>query len=156
MSPDLHPDVAPLAFLVGTWRGRGHGDYPTVEAFQYDEEAVISHSGKPFLAYHQRTWGADGSPLHTECGYFRPAGAGRAELVVAQPTGVVEVHAGPVRATSLVLDSVAVGLSPTAKDVRTVRRTLTVAGRELRYRLDMEAVGQGLQFHLEATLHAAS
>jgi hypothetical protein len=151
-SPAQHPALQPIAFLLGTWRGSGRGDYPTIEGFTYEEEVAFTHVGKPFLFYRQRTWGADGLPLHTEAGYLRPVDGGSAELVIAQPTGITEIHAGPVEGTTLRLRSLHVGRTPTAVEVRSTARTITVDGDELSYLLDMAAVGQPLQFHLEATL----
>ena len=60
--PDnLHPDCAPIAWLLGTWRGNGHGDYPTIEKFQYAEELIFTHDGRPFFHYFSRTWLTDDS-----------------------------------------------------------------------------------------------
>ncbi len=96
---DLHPAVAHLAPLLGTWRGAGRGDYPTIDPFEYTEEVTIGHVGKPFLAYSQRTKGADGSPLHAECGYWRPAGERGLELLIVHPSGIGEMLVGTVTET---------------------------------------------------------
>ena len=47
----LHPDLNPLAWLVGTWRGKGRGEYPTIEPFEFEQEVVFNHDGRPFLNY---------------------------------------------------------------------------------------------------------
>ena len=96
---ELHPAVAHLAPLLGTWQGAGRGDYPTIEAFTYTEEVTIGHAGKPFLAYNQRTKGADGTPLHAECGYWRPAGERGLELLIVHPSGIAEVLVGEATGT---------------------------------------------------------
>jgi len=149
-----HPDLASLAFLVGTWRGRGNGRYPTIEPFEYVEEAVFTPGpGKPFIAYRQRTRRAGaGEPLHAESGYIRPGGADGAELVIAQPTGIVEVHTGEVDSNRVRFRSSDVRLSATAVEVSRVERCIRVAGDTMRYRLWMAAVGQPFQVHLEAEL----
>lgn len=155
MSPmDLRPDLADLAPLVGTWRGRGHGDYPTIEAFDYLEEVTFTNPpSKPFLHYGQRTRHAvTDQPLHTETGYLRMGGPGIVEATIAQPTGVAEVYAGTVVDGCLDLRSQTVALTPTAKEVVTVHRHLVVEGDLLRYRLEMGAVGQPHQLHLQAEL----
>jgi hypothetical protein len=38
-----HPAVAPLAFLLGKWRGEGEGSFPTISSFRYGEELLFSH-----------------------------------------------------------------------------------------------------------------
>ncbi len=154
---DVHPALAPLVFLTGRWVGSGHGDYPTIEAFDYDEEISITALGaKPMLRYSQMTWKAGTrDPLHTEIGYLRPVDTDAAELVIAQPTGITEIHTGAIDGHHVTFRSVSVERSPTAKEVITVERRLEVDGDRLTYELLMGAVGQPHQLHLDATLHRA-
>lgn len=151
--PGLHPGVEPLGFLLGTWRGEGRGEYPTIEPFSYGEEVRFWHLGKPFLAYAQRTWRlADDFPLHAEMGYWRATGEGRVELVLAHPTGVVEVEEGRVEGTAVELATTGVGVTSTAKEVTALARRFEVAGDTLTYRVRLAAVGLPLQHHLAAEL----
>jgi hypothetical protein len=149
----LHPDVEPAAFLLGTWRGEGAGEYPTIEAFRYGEEIRFWHTGKPFLAYQQRTWSlADGRPLHAESGYWRPKPPDRMEVVLAHPTGIAEILEGRMEAAAVELTSRAVVGTTTAKAVTATARTFHVDGDALTYTVAMAAVGQPLRHHLGAVL----
>jgi hypothetical protein len=154
--PPLHPQVEPLAFLLGTWVGEGKGIYPTITSFTYGEEVRFWHVGKPFLAYAQRTWALDDSrPLHAEAGYWRPQPDGAVELVLAHPTGVAEVAIGRLDGHTLEMHSTAMPRTPSAKPVVEMRRTLRCEGHVLSYTLDMAAMGEPLQRHLEARLERA-
>jgi hypothetical protein len=158
MSPYLHPDVQALTPLLGAWAGRGSGKYPTIESFDYLEEVVFSHVGKPFLVYGQKTTATtDGKPLHAETGYLRVPQPGHVELVLAHPSGITEIEVGTytVDGVTIELEMTAstIGRTPTAKEVSTIGRRVRVDGDELSYSLQMGAVGQSLQHHLAAVLH---
>ena len=157
MTPDLHPNVVELAPLLGTWSGRGRGIYPTIETFDYLEEVVFSHVGKPFLVYGQKTRSAsDGLPLHAETGYLRVPQPGRIEWVLAHPSGITEIQVGSYAVTAdgidLQMSAATIGLAPTAKEVSALSRHYRLHGDDLSYTLDMGAVGQPAQNHLTATL----
>lgn len=153
-----HPDIASLAFLIGTWEGEGVGIYPTIDDFSYREEITfVAPPGKPFLKYTQMTWRAGdhpdaGAPLHTEAGFFRSGGAGRAEATMAQPMGIVEVYEGTLDGTSLRLRTTTVVRTSTAKEVLSLERNIDVDGDVLTYEMWMGAVGQPHQLHLKAAL----
>jgi hypothetical protein len=150
---DLPEALVPIAFLLGTWRGDGHGVYPTIEPFDYGEEVTFACPGKPFLAYRQRTWRLDdGTPLHAETGYWRPGGAGLVEVMIAHPFGATELLEGSVSGTSLKLASRNVGLTSTAKSISATERDVEVVGSTLRYRVGMAAVGLPMTHHLSAIL----
>lgn len=155
---ELHPLCGPLMPLLGTWRGAGRGSYPTIDDFDYTEELVFGHVGKPFLSMVQRSRDLlTGEPLHGEAGYLRALPDGAVELTVAQPSGVVEVDLGSVTRTSdglvVELESAEVGLTSTAKSVTAVRRRLEVVGSTLISELWMAAVGEAdLIHHVRAEL----
>jgi hypothetical protein len=156
----LHPDVAALAPLLGTWSGEGQGEYPTIDPFRYREEVVFGHAGKPFVAYRQATVRLDtGQPAHAEAGYLRGVGGPRLELVLAHPTGLAEIAGGEIvasdpegEAVTVHLRSTEVARTATAKEVLTTERRITVAGDTLRYEVSMGAVGLPHQHHLAAEL----
>ncbi|MCY4193994.1 MAG: FABP family protein [bacterium] len=151
---ELHPACAPLEFLLGTWRGTGTGAYPTIEDFSYDEEISFSHLGRPFVAYVQKTKHAGtGLPLHAEAGYLRPQGAGRVELVLAQPSGIAEVLNGTVEGRDLRLASTAVMGTPLAKPVTATQRRLWIEGEILFSSVAMAAMGRDLQHHVVSEMH---
>src|SRR4051812_19543489 len=112
--------------LLGTWSGRGHGEYPTIEPFDYDEPISFTHVGKPFLVYGQRTsHAADGRGLHAESGFWRAPRRGWVEAVLAHPTGVVEVTEGSLEATAIRLRSRSVGLTGSVNQGTALQRYVT-------------------------------
>ncbi|WP_433685615.1 peroxynitrite isomerase [Nocardia sp. CA-119907] len=155
-----HPDIAPLAALLGTWRGPGHGEYPTIESFDYVEEIKFGHLGRPFLTYRQRTRAADGSrPMHAETGYLRCPRPDHVELILAHPTGITEICEGSLTiadgALQMEFESTSIGRSSTAKVVTALGRSIVLTDDTIEYTLRMAAVGEPLTHHLAATLHRA-
>lgn len=156
--PPLHDALAPVAGLLGSFDGEGAGDYPTIDPFVYREQVTFGHVGKPFLAYTQRTTHpVTGAPMHAETGYLRVTDGDRVELVLAHPTGIVEVEEGRLErddAGGLVLDlaTTTVGTTATAKDVRALRRRFVLAGDVLTYDLWMAHADIPETHHLRAAL----
>lgn len=152
-SPEPHADLGRLRTLIGSWSGGGAGDYPTIEPFRYLETVTFGHAGKPFLVYQQHTRHPEsGAPMHTEIGYLRPVEEG-VELVLAQPTGLAEIHVGAWDGDALELHTREVARTPTAKEVRSVHRRLAVDGDTLVYDLWMAHAATPETHHLRAELH---
>ncbi|GAB2808679.1 heme-binding beta-barrel domain-containing protein [Streptomyces daliensis] len=158
-APAPHALLAPLAGLLGTWRGHGRGEYPTLaEGFAYAQEMTFRHDGRPFLHYETRAWllDADGAPLRPsarESGWWRLQPEGRVEALITQPTGVAEILVGRADDGAADLTTHQVALAPTAKEVDTTRRRYTLTdGDTLDFVHDMAAVGQSLRHHLTARL----
>ena len=94
--------------------------------------------------------------MHAEVGYLRPQPSSAIELVLAQPTGVVEIHAGSVEEKSggVIVDlrTERVEGTRTAKPITEVRRRLEVTGDSLKVDMWMAAMGEPLTHHLSAEL----
>lgn len=154
-SMNLHPTLEPVAGLIGSWRGTGRGEYPTIDSFEYTEQVTFTDVGKPFLVYAQRTWAPDGRPLHVETGYLRVPGDGTVEFVLAQPMGQSELAEGALAVEpggfSAELRS-RVANSATAKTVEETVRRIRLDGDELTTSFAMAAVGVPMTHHLSAVL----
>ncbi|MEL4504284.1 FABP family protein [Luteococcus sp. H138] len=142
-----------LAPLIGTWKGQGHGTYPTIKDFDYLEEITFAEVGKPFLVYHQRTWSPDGKPLHVEMGYLRAPGPGVVELTMALPTGQTEIGSGTLQDAPFALTiDCRVDSTPSAKPVTASQRELRLEGDVLVTSFAMAAMGLELTPHLSSRL----
>ena len=156
---DIHENVAPLAFLIGSWSGDGQGTYPTSKDFTYTETLTfVAPPGKSFLFYQQHTANPEGKPMHTEAGYLRPQGE-NIEFTLANPTGQTEVLHGKVinhtdGSLELRFEESQVTNTATAKPVdATARRFIINASRTtMRCEFDMAAVGQTMNNHLVSLL----
>jgi hypothetical protein len=145
---------AGLAFLLGTWRGSGEGEYPTIEPFGYEEEISVEYIGDTFLVYTQRSWSDDGAPIHLERGFLRPGADGEVELTLAHPLGLVEVaHGRPVgdRVTFETAEG-GVGRTRTGSDVTGVVRRYAVDDDTLSYEVDMATERTEMTIHLRGAL----
>lgn len=155
--PDLSPALLELLPFVGHWRGTGKGGYPTIEDFDYAQEIRFSHDGRGFLAYESRSWiiDPDGRPVRPaarEVGWWRPQPDDGVEVLLAHPTGIVEVYVGRIDGLRVELATDAVARTATAKEVTGNHRLYGIVDGALMYAVDMAAVGQPLTPHLSARL----
>jgi hypothetical protein len=156
--PDnLHPDCGPVAWLLGTWRGNGHGDYPTIDPFEFGQELIFTHDGRPFFHYMARSWitDKDGEKVRDgaiETGFLRCRPEGKVELLLTHNTGFVEIWYGTAEGGKLDISTDAVARTETAKEYTGGKRLYGNVEGDLLYAYDMAAVGQALQPHLWARL----
>jgi hypothetical protein len=154
---DLHPDLVPLAFLLGTWVGVGVGGYPTIDDFRFGQEVVFSQNGKPFLAFTSRSWILDDEgnrvrPAAQESGYWRPGVDGQLEVLLTHPTGFVEIWLGEIDGAKIELRTDVVARTSTAKEYTAGHRLYGLVEGDLLWAFDMAAMGQPLQSHLSGRL----
>ncbi len=153
----LHEDLYPLAWLVGTWRGKGRGEYPGITPFQFAHEVTFNHDGRDFLNYYSRSWILDEkdeivSASESEVGFWRTKPNNVLEVVLSHIRGISEgwvgVHDGPK--IQLAMDQ---GYSsPSSKIVTAGSRLYGLVEGELFFAYDMAAEGQTIQAHIWSTM----
>jgi hypothetical protein len=156
-APALHPDIAALGWLIGRWEGAGVGGYSTIEDFQYGQELVIEHDGRPFLFHDSRTWmidpetGRPGRPLAAERGFWRFP-TDDVELVLAESGGFAEIWLGRLVGQTVELATDVIARTASAKEVTAGHRQYGLVDGDLLWSYDMAAEGQPMQAHLSARL----
>lgn len=159
---DLAPELVGLAWLIGRWEGAGVGGYPTVQDFRFGQQVEVSYTpGKTFLMYTSRSWILDeqGQPVRpaaVETGYWRAHPDQPVELLLAHPTGYVEIWLGTVDGAKVELATDMVARTSTAKEYTAGHRLYGLVEHDLLWAFDMAAVGQPLQAHLSARLKRVS
>ncbi|STD04319.1 Domain of uncharacterised function (DUF1794) [Dermatophilus congolensis] len=155
----LNPEVAPLAWLVGSWRGLGVVGYPGMESCNMVQEVEITHDGRPFLTMNSRSWELDEEgkqvrPLATETGYWRVVGDGEIELLLAHPTGIVEMFVGKKEKERPVIEIATDGVmrSPAAREYNSAKRMYGLVDSKLMWVLEMAADGHPMTSHMSAQL----
>jgi THAP4-like, heme-binding beta-barrel domain len=154
---DLHPQCAPVAWLLGRWEGNGHGDYPTITKFSFRQEVLFAHDGRPFFHYFSRAFLIDQAgntiqPSAIETGFLRVPAERDLELVLTHATGFAEVWYGHADGTKIELATDAVMRTETAKEYNAGKRLYGLVDGDLLWTHDMAAMGQPMQSHIWARL----
>lgn len=159
IDPNLPELLRPLAWLIGRWEGAGVLGYPTIDSRHYGQEIVCTNDGRNFLEWQSRTWLLDSDtgekerPSAVELGFWRaPEDGAEAELLLAHPTGILELYYGRIEPARIELRTDGVMRSPHAKEYNAGARLYGLVDGDLLYRVDMAAVGRPLAPHLSATL----
>ena len=157
LDPTIHPDVAPLAWLVGRWEGAGVIGYPGMESANFGQELVVSHDERPFLEWHSRMWKLDEQgnktdAIDTEFGYWRPLENNEVEFMVTHPSGIVEMYYGNTSPAKIELRTDGVIRSPQAPEYTAGARMLGYVNSNLMWAYDAALNGEPLQSYASAEL----
>ena len=177
ISSDTAPALVPLAWLLGRWEGVGVVGYPTMEEVRFGQEVEFRHDGRPFLHYRSQAYLLDDEghqvrPLASETGFWRvpqpaddrahpagndaaapaPAAQTQVEVLLAHPTGFVEIYLGSVAGPRVDLATDVVARTSTSKEYNAAQRMYGLVEGDLLWVMDMGAVGQPMTSHASARL----
>lgn len=160
----LAPEVYPLAWLVGRWRGAGVVGYPTIPEVAVTQEVLVDHDGGPYLSWTSTVWLTEpdgGRVWGTESGFWRvppdrpadlPADRHPVELLLADPAGHLTLYAGVTGNGRIDLASDLIARTPDAAEVSAATRLFGLVNGELMWTWDIAAFGHPLQSYASARL----
>jgi hypothetical protein len=116
---NLNPALLGINWMIGTWQGNGHGNWPDVGDFQFGQQIEFATNGDKYLHYMSQMWTLDdeGQPdksLTMESGFWRLHDDATIELLLAHPEGFVEVWTGNVQGAKIELTTDVVARTVTA------------------------------------------
>lgn len=171
---DLAPELYPLSWLLGQWKGFGLLGYAGIPERSIVCEMTFDHDGGPYLRCTQTVWSADGvlsGPVNpemsgstgyealvkdviwsVETSYWRPVSAQPAdgghivqlEVVAADPAGHLSLFVGEARGPRISLSTDAVVSSPTAAALAGATRLFGLVASDLLWTHDIAAFGEPL------------
>lgn len=159
---DLHRDVVPLAFLLGTWVGAGVHDFPGAEKCNFGQEVSFTHDGRPFLAYTSRTWVLDQDggrvrPLECETGFWRIDADRKVDVTTTRDEGIVEIWTGELAAGKPQIDLItdAVARLPVAAEYSGGKRLYGYVGGDLMWVGEKATPSVSMRSYMSAHLKKA-
>ena len=102
-----------------------------------------------FLKWESRAWildsenGAQVRPAAVESGFWRPLESGEVELLLAHPSGILELYYGMMEPARIQLKTDGVLRAPRAKEYNAATRMYGLVDSQLMWVMDMAAVGPG-------------
>ncbi len=161
----LPRQLVPIAWLAGRWEGAGVIDSEDAGERQVGQEVDISVDQRGFLHHRSQVWlldddGQRTDPLDTEVGFWRVAQTQSSptepgidvELVLAHPTGTVELFVGRGTGTRIDLTTDAVVRTPGGEDYRAGVRTYGQVEGDLLWVLDAATGADPLRARISARL----
>lgn len=163
----LHPRLLPLAWMVGRWEGVGMVEHPAMPVHRFHQILEIAQDGRPFLTYSSRTWTLDDASRDRaaetlETGYLRVAPSEEeaprhvtVEMVVAHPTGVVEVYTGTGGEGKVELATDVVARTASGPDYTAGKRLIGLVNGAFMWAYDIAGYGHPLTSYSSAHLERA-
>ena len=146
--------VASFQGWLGRWEGEGRGLWDGVPPFRYRESlAVEAVPERALLRLTQRTTVGDSTELsHSEVGYLRLLPQLQLELVVAVPSGYVEIHTGRLEGGVIELSPQTLAVTPSARPLREVRGRMELADGTLHNTVGIAVHDEEVAPHVESWL----
>lgn len=163
MNEAVYPSLEPIGFLLGTWRGKGEGTWPSSGDFTYEEEMTFELGGGGdefgFITYSERAWNpapdGGGETLHAERGFWMLED-GLLTVALAHPIAVTEISEGSVSAGVIELEAKRLVHGTNGLPVTAYRRRYVFASGAMTYEQQMAAGDAELTTHLRASLRRVS
>jgi hypothetical protein len=171
--PDgLAPEVYPLAWLVGQWRGAGVVEYPGIPRFDVEQRVSFDHDGGPYLRYTSEILtrdaaGAEGTVWASEAGFWRvppgapeglalPEGHHPVEALLADAAGVLSLYVGAIGDGRVDLATDFMAHTASGADMAGATRMYGLVEGDLLWAWDLAAFGHELRSYASARLVRAT